>query len=132
MELTTVQRLKMYIEDEERDAILYKELSNIAPNSKDRELLFDIAVDEQIHSDTFKRILKTLTGRPYSPLVTPPEIVGSFEEIIKARILEENEGYRKYSDQYFLNEKNQALREAFFKAKTDELAHAIQLIYMGL
>ena len=53
MELTTTQYLRMFIEDEERDAFLYKELSNKAPTSKIREILFSMSMDEQNHSERF-------------------------------------------------------------------------------
>lgn len=132
MELSTTQRLKMYIEDEERDAIFYKELSNIAPNTKFRELLFEMAIDEQIHADSFKRIYRAITGRTYSPIITPQDLSGGFINAIKKQILEESEGYRKYSEQYLINEKNKALKEAYFRAKTDENVHALRLLYMLL
>jgi len=131
MELTTAQRIKMYIEDEERDAIIYKQLSNIAQSTKSREILFELSKDEQRHSDTFKRIYHAITGRTYAPLVVPPELSGTFKEVILNQILEETEGFRKYQEQY-AKANNTMLKTAFFKVKLDEQVHANKLIYILL
>lgn len=130
MEFTTLQLLRMFIEDEERDAILYKELSNRAPTNKIREILFSISMDEQSHSETFKKIYKNITGRNFSPIIIPPELNDKFEDVLANQILGETEGYIKYSEQYYKNNKNKALKDAYFRALTDENAHAHKLAYI--
>lgn len=132
MELTTAQRIKMYIEDEERDAIIYKQLSNIATSTKSREILFELSTDEQRHSDMLKKIYYKITGRNYAPLVVPPELNRNFNDVILNQILEETEGFRKYEEQYRLNEKNKLFKDIYFKTKTDENIHANKLIYILL
>ncbi|MBE5812811.1 MAG: ferritin-like domain-containing protein [Clostridiales bacterium] len=130
MEFTTIQLLRMFIEDEERDAFLYKELSNRAPTTKIREILFSMSMDEQSHSEKFKKIYKSITGRTFSPIVIPPDLNGNFRDIITNQILGETEGYIKYSEQYYRNNKNKALKDAYFTASTDENAHAHKLGYI--
>ena len=132
MELTTAQRIRMYIEDEERDAIIYKQLSNMATSTKAREILFELTSDEQAHSDSFKKIYHAITGRNYTPLVIPPELNGTFKDVIINQILEEADSFRKYEEQYQLNTKNKLFRDAYFRAKTDEQVHANKLIYILL
>jgi len=132
MELTTSQRIRMYIEDEERDAILYKQLSNMASSTKSREILFELASDEQIHADLLKKIYQAITGRKYSPIVIPPEMNGTFKDIILNQILEETDGFRKYEEQYYQNVKNKFIRDIYFKIKTDEQVHSDKLIYVLL
>jgi len=131
MELTTAQRIKMYIEDEERDAIIYKQLSNMATSTKAREILFELAADEQTHSDYFKKIYHSITGRTYAPLVVPPELNGTFREVILNQILEETDGFRKYEQQY-ISTKNKILKDIYLKIKIDEQTHANKLIYILL
>ena len=130
MEFTTLQLLRMFIEDEEKDAMLYKELSNSAPNPQIRDILFSISMDEQIHSDSFKKIYKQITGRTFTPIRIIPELNGNFRDIIANQILGETEGYIKYSEQYYKNNKNKALKDAYFRALTDENAHAHKLSYI--
>lgn len=130
MEFTTLQLLRMFIEDEEKDAILYKELSNKAPNTQIRDILFSISMDEQIHSDSFKKIYKQITGRTFSPIRIIPEINGNFKDIVASQILGETEGYIKYSEQYYKNTKSKVLQDAYFRALTDENAHAHRLSYI--
>ena len=131
MESILIKNLKRYIEDEERDATLYKELSNVAPNSKFRELLFDISLDEQSHAESFKKLYHSITGKNYSPIITRSEKNGSFKDILKERILEEIEAFRTYGSM-IAPEKSNRFNKIFEKAKNDELAHAIMLIYMSL
>jgi len=131
MELTTAQRIKMYIEDEERDAIIYKQLSNMATSTKTREILFELSIDEQTHSDSFKKIYRTITGRNYTPLVIPPELNGTFRDVILNQILEETDNFKKYEMQYF-NSKNKTFKDLYFRLKTDEQVHANKLIYILL
>ena len=121
MEFTTIQLLRMFIEDEERDAFLYKELSNRAPTSKIREILFSMSMDEQSHSERFKKI--------YKSIVIPPDLNGNFRDIIANQILGETEGYVKYSEQYYKSN-NKVLKDAYFTALTDENAHAHRLGYI--
>jgi rubrerythrin len=130
MEFTTIQLLRRFIEDEERDAFFYKELSNRAPSNKIREILFSISMDEQSHSERFKKIYKNITGRTFSPIVIPPDLNGNFRDILTNQILEETEGYIKYSEQYYRNNKNKALKDAYFTALTDENAHAHMINYI--
>ena len=130
MEFTTIQLLRMFIEDEERDAFLYKELSNRAPTNKIREILFSMSMDEQSHSERFKSIYKSITGRTFSPIVIPPDLNGNFKDIVANQILGETEGYIKYSEQYYRSNKNKALKDIYFTALTDENAHAHKLGYI--
>jgi len=130
MEFTTIQLLRMFIEDEERDAFLYKELSNRAPTSKIREILFSMSMDEQSHSERFKKIYKAITGRTFSPIIIPPDLNSNFREIVANQILGETEGYIKYSEQYYRNNKNKLLKDAYFSALTDENSHAHKLNYI--
>lgn len=129
MEFTTIQLLRMFIEDEERDAFLYKELSNRAPTSKIREILFSMSMDEQSHSERFKKIYKSITGRSFSPIVIPPDLNDNFRDIIANQIIGETEGYIKYSEQYYKSN-NKVLKDAYFTALTDENAHAHKLGYI--
>ena len=131
MELTTAQRIKMYIEDEERDAIIYKQLSNMAGSTKSREILFELSNDEQSHSDSFKKIYHSITGRNYKPLVIPPELNGTFKEVILNQILEETDTSRKYEEQYHTTQ-NKILKKIYLNAKIDEQVHANKLIYILL
>ena len=129
MEFTTIQLLRMFIEDEERDAFLYKELSNRAPTSKIREILFSMSMDEQSHSERFKKIYKGITGRTFSPIIIPPDLNGNFRDIVANQILGETEGYIKYSEQYYKSN-NRTLKDAYFTALTDENAHTHKLGYI--
>lgn len=131
MELTTTQRIRMYIEDEERDAIIYKQLSNIAQSTKSREILFEISNDEQSHSDSFKKLYYSITGRSYKPLVIPPELNGTFKDVILNQILEETDTSRKYEEQYYIAQ-NKTLKNIYLKAKIDEQVHTNKLIYILL
>ncbi len=130
MEMTTAQKLQMYINAELGDAALYRELSKSANDETDKNLLLEFAEDEQSHADEFKRIYSMMTGGSYNPIVTPPVINHPFEEILRERVLDESGDFRKYGEQYILTDKNNILKNAYYRARTDENVHALRLLYM--
>jgi len=130
MEMSTAQKLQMYIDAELGDSALYYELAKIAPDETDRQLLLEFSEDEHSHADTFKRIYRSLTGRSYNPVIKQPVISDSFENILRDRVLDESGDFRKYGEQYILTEKNNELKDAYYRARTDENVHALRLLYM--
>jgi rubrerythrin len=130
MEMTTPQKLQMYISAELGDAALYTELSKMAPNDEYRQLLLEFAEDEQSHAQRFKKIYKMLTGRSYNPIVPEPVLEGSFNDILRDRVLDESGDFRKYGEQYMITNNNKELKNAYYIARTDENVHALRLLYM--
>ena len=130
MEMTTVQKLQMYINAELGDAALYRELAKVAPNEEDQQLLLEFAEDEQAHAEEFQRIYRIMAGRSYHPTVSNPVLNGSFDGILRERILDESGDFRKYGQQYIQTERNDMLRDAYYRARTDENVHALRLLYM--
>lgn len=130
LELTTKEKLEMYIEAELGDAALYKELAKIAPNGNFYHLLTEFSKDEQAHADEFKRIYKKMTGKSYNPIIPPPVLEGSFDDILRDRVLDESGDYRKYGEQYIQTERDDQLKKAYYRARTDENVHALRLLYM--
>lgn len=130
MDMTTAQKLQMYINAEMGDSALYRELADRAPDNMDRQLLLEFSEDEESHADSFKRIYRILTGRSYNPVVSPVILSGSFDDILRDRVLDESGDYRKYGEQYLLSDGNDMLKDAYYRARTDENVHALRLLYM--
>ena len=130
MEMTTAQKLQMYINAEMGDAALYRELAKIAPTDEYKQLLLEFAEDEQSHADTFRNIYRSLTGRSYTLEAKTPQLMGDFYDILHERVLDESSDFRKYGEQYLLTTNNDMLREAYYRARTDENVHALRLLYM--
>ncbi len=128
--MNTQERLKTYIDAETKDSLLYRELAGFAPNDEYADLLIEFAEDEQSHADNFRYILERMTGRDYNPQFTPPVIEGDFFDILAGRVLDESGDYRKYGEQVKLSERNELLRNAYYKAHMDENVHALRLLYM--
>ncbi|MGE4483705.1 MAG: ferritin family protein [Oscillospiraceae bacterium] len=129
MEKSTTQKLQTYIEAELGDSALYKELAKIAPNSEYRKLLKEFSEDEASHADNFKIIYKTMTGKSYDPVIQQPEIMDTFEDTLRDRVLDESGDFQKYGEQY-MRTNNNALKNAYYTARTDENVHALRLLYM--
>ena len=125
-----MQRLQTYITAELGDASLYRELAKTAPNENDRQLLLEFADDEQSHATEFQHIYRTMTGRSYHPYVPQPELKGTFREILRDRVLDESGDFRKYGLQYIQTVRNDVLKDAYYRARTDENVHALRLLYM--
>jgi len=131
LEMTTAQKLQMYIEAELGDSALYSELSKIAPNDEYRQLLLEFSQDELSHAEEFKIVYRMMTGRSFNPVILHPVITGSFYDILRDRVLDESGDYRKYSEQYLeTDNKNIPLKNAYYRARTDENVHALRLLYM--
>ncbi|MDQ5984183.1 MAG: hypothetical protein RUMPE_01222 [Eubacteriales bacterium SKADARSKE-1] len=124
------QKLQTYIIAELGDALLYKELAKMAPNEEYKNLLLDFSKDEQSHADEFKLIYRMITGKKFDPTVATPSLEGSFNDILRDRVLDESGDYRKYGEQYLNTTQNQILRDAYYRARTDENVHALRLLYM--
>lgn len=125
-----MQKLQTYIEAELGDAALYRKLAQIAPNEEDKKLLNEFANDEQSHAETFQNIYKMMFARSYTPVIGTPDVSGSFDDILRDRVLDESGDFRKYGEQYIKTENNNMLRNAYYRARTDENVHALRLLYM--
>lgn len=125
-----VQNLENFIEAEMRDAQLYNMLAEQAPNENSRQILIEIAEDEQGHANEFKRIYRMLTGRRFSVQVNPIQLTDTYENVLRERIIDESGDYRKYGEQYMLTKQNIPLGDAYFKAMLDENVHALRIIYL--
>lgn len=130
MDMTTAQKLQMYITAELGDAALYRELANIATDENEHQLLLEFAEDEQAHAEEFQRIYRIMTGRGYHPFIPQPVLKGTYREILRDRVLDESGDFRKYGQQYIQTEKNDMLKNAYYRARTDENVHALRLLYM--
>jgi len=128
--MTTTEKLETYIKAELGDAALYKELSKIAPSDEDRKLLLEFSADEQSHADEFKRIYTMLTRKTFNPEIKTPVISDSFKNILRERVLDESGDFRKYGEQYLQENVNTMLKDAYYRARTDENVHALRLLYM--
>jgi len=128
--MTTTEKLETYIKAELGDAALYKELSKIAPNDEDRKLLLEFSADEQSHADEFKRIYTMLTRKTFNPEIKMPVISDSYKNILRERVLDESGDFRKYGEQYLQENVNIMLKDAYYRARTDENVHALRLLYM--
>lgn len=123
-------RLRTYIDAELKDSALYKALSMMAPNDDDRQLLMEFAEDERNHAITFQRLYRSMTGRSYNPTIGTPQIIGSYKDILRERVIDESGDFRKYGEQYLQTKHSEDLKNAFYRARTDENVHALRLLYM--
>ncbi|NMA80081.1 MAG: hypothetical protein GX967_05490 [Clostridiales bacterium] len=128
--MTLAARLEEYIKSELSDSALYAELAKKAPSSNYRKILMEMAADDTSHANEFKRIYKSMTGRNYNPIVKPPALKGSFNEILRSRIPSESDDYRKYCEEYITSKGNSVLKTTFYLAGIDDNVHALHLIYM--
>jgi len=131
MDMSTQQKLQMYIAAELRDAALYRALAEKTDDIENRQLLLEFADDEQSHAQTFQNVYRRLAGRRYHPDIPVPEIVGNFHDIIRDRIIDESGDFRKYALDYHSVKDNDLLRDAFFRAHIDEGVHAFRLLFMS-
>ena len=84
-----------------------------------------IAEDERTHLQNFVNLYYTLTNR--HPQYEVERIAfNTFEEGLKEAFDDELKDYETYRNQY-LKTKNQAIRDIFFRAFSDEIKHATRI-----
>ncbi len=125
----TAQRLQQYIVTELTDAAYYRELARSAPNDSDYQMLLDMADDEQVQAENFKKIYRSLTGRNCNAAAAPVTFSGSYNDALRERVLSESADARAYADQY-LAAQNSAFKRAYFCANANANMHCQQLLSM--
>ena len=130
MDMNFINTLQTYINAENEDYIFYSELAKHAPEEEYRNLLTEIAEEEKGHADSFTNIFRMLAGRDPVLSVSPVAVNGDFYEILRDRLMDETRDYKKYSEHYAVMPQNNTIRNAFFRAMTDENSHALKLLYM--
>lgn len=128
--ITTEQKLQEYIKAEIGDSALYNLLSKIAPFDMDKKLLGEFSKDELSHANEFRKIYKEITGQDYDPPISMPKLSGNYRDVLRNRVLDESGDFRKYGEQYLITNDNEALKNAYYRARTDEAVHALRLLYL--
>ena len=125
-----VERLKEYVDDELSDSLYYDILSERAPDEEQKQLLLEFSRNEKDHAETFARAITMITGKKYVlPFVGRPAVPSDYHEALKKRVINESGDFRKYGNEY-LEAKTPFLKDAFYKARTDENVHALRILYM--
>lgn len=103
----------------------YSRLATLAPNPKVQAEILKIAEDERQHLQSFVNLFYTLTNR-HPQYGVERMAFNTFEEGLLDAFEDELRDYETYRNQY-LKTRNQAVRDVFFRAFTDELKHATRL-----
>ncbi len=130
MTITTRQDLQSFINSELSNAMFYAQLAQIAPNEQYSNLLMGISKDKQELADIFRGLYRKIFRENYTPDIARLELRGTFEEILHNRVLSESENFRKYGIKLAGAGRNNELKTAYEKAKTDANVHALRLLYM--
>ena len=125
-----ITRLGDFIEDELRDATLYRTLARIAPKEEDKRILMGFAKDEQSHAESFSELYHKLSGKWYQAENEPIVIREPYDRLIHQRVIAESEASRVYGKFALDDAKGKAFRDAFRIASGDEIVHALRLLYM--
>ncbi|SOC39689.1 mannose-6-phosphate isomerase-like protein (cupin superfamily) [Ureibacillus acetophenoni] len=100
----------------------YSRLAELAPNSKDQNDILKIAEEERLHLQSFVNLFYTLTKR-HPQYEVERVAFNTFEEGLQEAFEDELKDYETYRNQY-LKTRNQAIRDVFFRAFSDEIKHA--------
>lgn len=122
-------QIQHYITASLADSAFYTELSKDAPTEEYRLILTDIAADKCRHTDLLKDMYRSITQKGYAPPAPPPIINNSFQEMLKSRVLRENEEYGTYMNEA-LKRNDTAERNMFMRFAADDNANSVKLLYM--
>lgn len=116
------QTLLNAMEGEAAAVDFYSRLAELAPNPKVQTEILKIAEDERQHLQNFVNLFYSLTNR-HPQYEVERVAFNTFEEGLRQAFEDELADYETYRNQY-LKTRNQAVRDVFFRAFTDELKHA--------
>ncbi|MCL2621532.1 MAG: ferritin-like domain-containing protein [Firmicutes bacterium] len=126
--MTLKQKLEQYITSEIADSALYTALAELAKTSISKQVLLQIASEEAGHAKAFGEVYKSAYGAEFvadkPTQILPKE---DYNEIIRDRILDEIEDYRKYNKDATMPE-SEALKRIYAKNSIDENTHAVKLL----
>jgi len=103
-------------------------LAKAAETSEQRQAIEHALEDEKIHLRTFTQLYQTLTGKKpvYQTKITR---FRNFQEGLRIAYEQELEAYETYRDNY-LSTQDPMIRDAFFRAMTDEIEHALRFSHV--
>ncbi len=130
MEMTTIEKLQLYIKSSLEASVLYRELAKYAPNEGYRNILMEFAINDKNLANEFQKIYTSLTGKSYIPTIETPNISGNYRDILKERSLAESKAAKNYGDEFLQARRNTDLKHVFYRAENDSAVQAIQLLYM--
>lgn len=106
----------------------YTRLAKAAATSEQRQAIEHALEDEKIHLRTFTQLYQTLTGKKpvYQTKITR---FRNFQEGLRIAYEQELEAYETYRDNY-LSTQDPMIRDAFFRAMTDEIEHALRFSHV--
>lgn len=130
MDISTIQKLQTYITEELYDASVYEALSKQAPSENSRRILSDLANDQKENAQIFQTIYGDSLGRSYDPVIPPPIINKSYKEMLQEQVLKKVKDYRKYDEDYINETRNDYLKQAYNKAKTESNVYAMSLLFL--
>lgn len=126
---TELCRIQGYISNSLADSAFYTALSQDAPTEEYRLILAQIAADKCRHTDLLKGMYRAVTSKGYAPPTPAPVLDNSFQEMLRSRVLRENEEYGAYMTEA-LKTDNTDTKNMFLGFAADDNANSVSLLYM--
>lgn len=120
--------LAEFIKDELYDGLFYTAMAEIAPDSDAKQILLQIADEENSHAKNLMREFYRLTGKNYQAKNDFEEIP-PFRNALTERIKVEIHGFKTYYKQS-LNAPNRILGNLFSETAAEEAEHAMLLLML--
>lgn len=121
--------LKRSIQDERNDVDLYEKIHNIAYSQDDKIIINTVVRDEKEHVETFRTILREITGEDFYPSITKVAAPTSYIEGIRKGILAEIDAIESYNE-LFIKIPIQKYKNLLIKIINDELKHLGEFNYL--
>jgi len=121
--------LKEAMTDEASDMLYYENLAWLTTDVCDREIIRHVEADEKKHLKMLTSIYQQLTGEVPDVTAKEQEVGHDLHAEYEKRVLEELEGMEFYRKLYTAH-KSTEYRDMFFEMLTDEMAHAIKMLYL--
>jgi|GEM_PF-5314378 len=119
------------IMDEMSDAAYYRAMEKFAPDYEAKDILLNVAADEERHAKELIKAYESLFGCRYEYPKPPKPMIKDYRKSLEERFHEEMNACKKYKE-YYLCSPNQRLRDLWFDLQQDECSHAKYMLFLML
>jgi rubrerythrin len=117
------------IMDELCDAAYYHRMATMAPDYEAKDIILNIAADEECHARKLMDAYEGLFGIRYKKPSQPSPKIKDYKRALDDRFHEEVNANRKY-EEYYLASGSHRLRDLWFDIMHDENRHALYMLYL--
>ncbi len=124
------ERLDKYVKQELTGAKYFRQLADLTKSAEQKNILLEIAQNQDIHAKDFARYIPEITGKEYLlPEVPEPVLPSDFKEAVRAGFKNLTDTFEEYAAEYIYARK-ESLKKLFYKSGIEDNVNAERLLLL--